>query len=129
MLVRKNFSEADEVRSIPHGRLEVVKLPGQTLARAVMEPGWRWSQSIKPMAGTASCEIVHTGYVISGRMRVRMDDGSETEYGPGDAQYVSAGHDAWVVGDETLVVLDIVGAADLVEVAGGTEAAAAPATA
>ena len=82
MLVRKNFSEADEVRSVPHGRLEVVKLPGQTLARAVIEPGWRWSQSIKPMAGTPSCEIVHTGYVISGRMHVRMDDGSETEYRP-----------------------------------------------
>jgi len=128
MLVRKNFSEADEVRSVPKGRLEVINLPGQTLARAVMEPGWRWSQSMKPMAGTESCEIVHTGYVIAGRMRIRMDDGSETEYGPGDAQYVGAGHDAWVVGDETLIVLDIVGAHELVEVAGGTEAAA-PATA
>ena len=129
MLVRKNFSEADEVRSVPHGRLEVVSLPGQTLARAVLEPGWRWSQDMKPMAHTESCEIVHTAYVISGRMHVRMDDGSEIEFGAGDAHFVGAGHDAWVVGDEPLIVLDIIGADALVKVAEGTEAAAAPATA
>ena len=128
MLVRKNFSEADEVRSLPHGRLEVISLPGQTLARAVMEPGWRWSSSLKPMAGTESCEIVHTGYVISGRMRVRMDDGTETDLAPGDAHFIGAGHDAWVVGDEPLIVLDIIGADALVEVAGATQATAAPAT-
>jgi len=129
MLVRKNFSEADEVHSVPHGRLEIAHLPGQTLARAVHEPGWRWSQDMKAMAGTESCQILHTACVISGRMHVRMDDGTETDLAPGDAHFIGAGHDAWVVGDEPLIVLDIIGADTLAEVTAGTEASTASATA
>jgi mannose-6-phosphate isomerase-like protein (cupin superfamily) len=126
MLVRKNFSEADEVRTVPHGRLEIAHLPGQTLARAVLEPGWKWSADMKPIAHTESCEIVHTAYVISGRMHVRMNDGSEIDLADGDAHYIGSGHDAWVVGDEPLIVLDIIGAEQIAEITAATEA---PATA
>jgi mannose-6-phosphate isomerase-like protein (cupin superfamily) len=124
MLVRKNFSEADEVRTVPHGRLEIAQLPGQTLARAVLEPGWKWSVDMKPIAHTDSCEIVHTAYVVSGRMHVRMNDGAEIDLAAGDAHYIGAGHDAWVVGDEPIVVLDIIGAEQIAEVTAATEASA-----
>jgi len=81
------------------------------------------------MAGTESCQILHTACVISGRMHVRMDDGTETDLAPGDAHFIGAGHDAWVVGDEPLIVLDIIGADTLAEVTAGTEASTASATA
>jgi len=122
MLVRKNFNEADQVQSVPHGRLEIVALPGQTLARAVLEPGWRWSEDMKPLAGTASCEVAHTAYVVSGRMHVRMDDGRETDLAAGDAHFVGPGHDAWVVGDEPLIIIDVVGAGDTEHTTGETAA-------
>ena len=79
--------------------------------RAIFEPGWKWSESVKPIAGTDSCQVAHMGYQISGRMKVRMDDGSEQEFGPGDAGVIPPGHDAWVVGDEPVVFIDFQGAA------------------
>lgn len=102
----KNLDTPDEKRSFEHGDLAIVNLPGMMVARAVFNPGWRWSADIKPLVGTDSCEVAHTGYVISGRFSVRMDDGEEYEFGPGDAHLVPPGHDAWVVGDEPVVVLD-----------------------
>ncbi len=103
----KNLDTPDDVRRTDHGRMDVVTLDGATIVRATYQPGWRWSTDIKPAAGTESCRIAHTGVVLSGRFRVRTDDGRETELGPGDAHIVAPGHDAWVVGDEPVTLLDV----------------------
>ena len=96
----------DEVRSFDNGRMDVVTLENVTVGKATFEPGWRWSEAVKPIAGTDSCQVPHVGYVISGRMKVVMDDGKEMEYGPDDALVIPPGHDAWIVGDETFVGVD-----------------------
>ena len=111
-LIAKSLDTPDEKRDFDHGAMHVVNLAGAVVGRAVFEPGWKWSQDVKPIAGTESCEAAHTGYVVSGRLHVRMDDGTEGEAGPGDALVVSPGHDAWVVGDEPCVMLDWSGSAD-----------------
>jgi mannose-6-phosphate isomerase-like protein (cupin superfamily) len=105
----KNLGSPDETRTFDHGKLEIVSLSGLTFGKATFEPGWRWSQSVKPIAGTDSCQVHHNGYVVSGRMHVLMDDGSEGEAGPGDVLVIPAGHDAWTVGDEPCVVFDFSG--------------------
>ena len=97
------------VRAFERGRVEVVTLGGVTFGRATFQPGWRWSTHVKPVARTESCEAPHLQYHVSGRLRVRMDDGSEDEFGPGDVSLLPSGHDAWVVGDEPVVVIDISG--------------------
>lgn len=117
-LETKNLDTPDEKRSFEHGDVNLVTIAGATIGRAVFNPGWKWSTDVKPIAGTASCEAPHTGYVISGRMHVRMDDGTEGEAGPGDAVVISPGHDAWVVGDEPCVMLDWSGLADYAKSAG-----------
>ncbi len=106
----KNLGTPDEVRSFDKGRMDVVNLDEVTVGRAVFEPGWKWSECVKPVAGTDSCQVPHVGYVISGRMKVVMDDGSEMKYGPDDALVIPPGHDAWIVGDEPCVILDFAGA-------------------
>ncbi|QIN80709.1 cupin domain-containing protein [Rubrobacter marinus] len=107
----KSLDSPDEVRSFEKGRMDVVNLGGDVVAgRAVFEPGWRWSEHVKPVAGTDSCQVAHVGYVLSGRLHVRMDDGSEGELGPGDAMTIPPGHDAWTVGDEPCTMLDFSGA-------------------
>jgi hypothetical protein len=83
------------------------------VGRATFRPGWRWSTDVKPVVGTDSCQLAHSSYVVSGRFHVRMDDGTERELGPGDAHVVSAGHDAWVVGDEPCVAIDFSSAGNL----------------
>jgi quercetin dioxygenase-like cupin family protein len=110
-LERKPLSKPDEVRTFKEGKgeLDVVTLGHTTMGRAVFEPGWRWSQHVKPIAGTDSCQAEHTGVCLEGRMVVKMDDGSEMEYGPGDAFYMPPGHDAWVVGNERCVMVDVTG--------------------
>jgi mannose-6-phosphate isomerase-like protein (cupin superfamily) len=107
----KKFSAADETRTFPHGRVELVHVPGGTMGRAIFEPGWKWSSDVKPIANTKSCEMAHSIYVLSGRTHVRMDDGEELDLGPGDYAYIPAGHDGWTVGDEACVCLDMVGLA------------------
>ena len=102
--------DPDEVRSFENGRMDVVTLGDVVVGRAVFEPGWRWSEHVKPVAGTDSCQVPHVGYVVSGRLVVRMDDGSEQEIGPGDAVTIPPGHDAWTVGDEACTMLDFSGA-------------------
>jgi hypothetical protein len=103
----KNFDSPDEVREFEgKGRAEVVNIAGQVVGKATFEPGWKWSNNVKPIAGTDSCEVSHLGYVLSGRMRVYMDDGSEGEAGPGDVIAIPPGHDAEVIGDEPCVSLD-----------------------
>jgi hypothetical protein len=103
----KRFDAPDETRPFEgRGKADVVQVAGRAIARGVFEPGWRWSENIRPIAGTDSCETSHLGYCISGRMRVRMDDGGESEMGPGDVVAIPPGHDAEVVGDEPCVFLD-----------------------
>ena len=108
----RNLDKPDELRKFTNGELRVVTLSGAVVGRAVFQPGWRWSNDVKPVAGTESCQAAHTGYIISGRMHVIMDDGAEGDLGPGDAFVASPGHDAWVVGDEPCVALDWSAAAD-----------------
>jgi EutQ-like cupin domain len=94
----------------PHGRAEIVKIGGGEVGRLVIEAGWRWSEHIKPIAGTELCEAPHFQYMVSGRVGVQMADGAELELGPGDVNVLPPGHDAWVIGDETAVAIDWGGA-------------------
>lgn len=103
----KNFESPDETRPFEgKGKADVLQIGGQTVGRGVFEPGWRWSENVKPIAGTESCQVSHLGYCMSGRMKVYMDDGSEFEVGPGDVAAIPPGHDAEIVGDEECVFVD-----------------------
>jgi mannose-6-phosphate isomerase-like protein (cupin superfamily) len=99
----------DEVRKFPNAKVELANLGDTVIARITGEPGWKWSKDVKPIVNTNSCQMAHTQYVISGRIRVRMDDGTEREFGPGEVSYVPPGHDAWVVGNEPFVAIDFTG--------------------
>lgn len=110
-LVSKSFSTPEDVRSFEKGCIDVVTLGGATVGRATFEPGWKWSECVKPIVGTDSCQVAHLGYVVSGRMHVVMNDGAEGEAGPGDVFDIPPGHDAWIVGDEHCVIVDFQGAA------------------
>jgi uncharacterized cupin superfamily protein len=104
----RNFDSPDEARPFAgKGQLVLVNVAGKEVGKGVFEPGWRWSSNVKPIAGTESCEFPHFLYVISGRMRVTMDDGSEVELRAGDVAAIPAGHDAEVVGQEPCVTVDI----------------------
>jgi quercetin dioxygenase-like cupin family protein len=105
---KRAFTEPDELRPAGRGRGEIVMLDNKSFARVTLEPGWRWSTDVKPITHTHSCQAVHTGVVLSGRIHLVMDDGSEMEFGEGDVYHIPAGHDAWVVGDETYVGVDVV---------------------
>ncbi|HEY7043790.1 MAG TPA: cupin domain-containing protein [Nocardioidaceae bacterium] len=89
-----------------HGHMDVVTLGDFTLGKGVFEPGWRWSEDVKPIAGTDSCQFLHTGICIAGQMTIRMNDGTEINVGPGDVMLIEPGHDAWVVGDDACVLYD-----------------------
>ena len=103
----KSFDSPDEVREFEgNGRAVVVNVAGQAVGRGTFEPGWTWSGNVKPIAGTGSCEVSHLGYVLSGRMKVRMDDGSETTIEAGQVVAIPPGHDAEVVGDEPCEMVD-----------------------
>ena len=103
----KRFDSPDEVREFEgKGKADVVNVGGRIIGRGTFEPGWKWSENVKPIAGTESCEVSHLGYMLQGRMRVFMDDGTEGEAGPGDVVGIPPGHDAEVVGDEACVFLD-----------------------
>ena len=106
----KQFSKPDEVREFPKGRVELVKIGGAMVARATFEPGWKWSTSVMPLAKTKSCEAPHFQYHLSGVLHVVNDDGSEFDAKPGDVTALPTRHDAWVVGDEPVVVVDWSGA-------------------
>jgi len=108
----KNFGKPDEVREFPKGRVELIKVGGATIGRAVFQPGWKWSTSVQPLAKTRSCEAPHFQYHVSGVLKVVMDDGSEFECRPGDVSLLPSGHDAWVVGKEPAVVVDFQGMVD-----------------
>lgn len=113
-MIRKSLDEPEETRPFEGGmgKLDLVNLEAGGVGRAVFEPGWQWSKHVKPIAKTDSCQADHAGYVLSGRMKIVMDDGQESEFVAGDYMSVPPGHDAWVVGDEQCVVIDWAGYAD-----------------
>lgn len=102
----RSFDKPDETRTFPFGRWDIVHLGYMTAARSTLEPGWRWSEHIKPIVGTQSCQIHHSGYILEGRLGIKMDDGRTFEYGPGDAYEIPPGHDGWTIGDETVVGIE-----------------------
>lgn len=107
----KNLEKPDERRDFKaHGHLDLVDFPGElSIGRAIFEPGWKWSNDVKPIAGTAACEAPHAGYCLSGAMTIRMVDGDEFTIRAGDAFGIPPEHDAWVVGDEPCVMIDVGG--------------------
>jgi hypothetical protein len=119
----KSFEKADEVRKFPNGQAEILNIDGADLGRLVLQPGWRWSNDVKPIAGTPSCEAPHFQYHVSGRLAVRMDDGTEFIAGPGDVTSLPKGHDAWVVGNEPVVVVDWYGASNYAKAPEATRSA------
>jgi quercetin dioxygenase-like cupin family protein len=110
-LQAKRFESPDEVRPFKDatGKVELVELAGNMVGHGTFEPGWRWSDHVKPLSGTESCEVEHIGYVLRGQMKVVMAGGDELVVEPGDVFHMPAGHDAWTVGDEACVVLDFGG--------------------
>jgi len=108
----RSFREPDETREFPNGRAEILQVTGDEVGRFTFQPGWRWSNDLKPLVGTASCEAPHFQYHLTGRLAIRMDDGTEFVAGPGDVTSLPKGHDAWVVGDEPVTVVDWYGASN-----------------
>jgi hypothetical protein len=104
-LEKKNFNTPDETRTPTNATVEVVTIGGRQVMKATFQPGWKWSNDIKPIANTDSCQMHHFGYQVSGTMHIVLDDG-EMETGPGDVADIPPGHDAWVVGDEPVVMID-----------------------
>jgi hypothetical protein len=109
---RKPMDQPDETRPVDKGTVEVVRLAGAAVMRTTFQPGWTWSECVKPIVGGDSCQIDHLGYCVSGRLHVRMNDGTELEFQAGDAMRIPPGHDAWVVGDAPYVGVDFTGGAD-----------------
>ena len=112
--VRMSFDSPEETRPFEGGtgQLDLVNIKEGAVGRATFQPGWKWSEHIKPIAQTNSCQAAHSAYFVSGRMKVVSDDGEEMEYGPGDLAVIPPGHDAWVVGGEPCVIIDWQGFAD-----------------
>ena len=107
----KSFDQPDETRKPDKTQVDVVHLGGTEVGRFTFQPGWRWSECIKPVAGTDSCQSDHVGYLASGRLAVQHDDGSSTTLSPGDAYRIAPGHEAWVEGDEAVVAFEFKSAA------------------
>jgi hypothetical protein len=109
---KKNLDSPEETRTFEKGKIELANLGDVTIGRATLEPGWSWEKCVKPLVNTNSCQAPHTQYMVSGRMKVVMDDGPEEEVGPGDALVIPPGHNAWVVGKEPVVAVDFTGLKD-----------------
>jgi hypothetical protein len=112
VVAHKLLGAPDEVREFPNGRAEIFDIGGDEVGRLVFEPGFRWSNDLKPIAKTESCEAPHFQYHVSGRLAIRMDDGTEFVAEPGDITSLPKGHDAWTVGDEPAIVVDFFGASN-----------------
>jgi hypothetical protein len=109
---RKDLKAPDETRTFEKGKLELINMGGGAIGRLSLEPGWRWSKHVKPIAGTDLCEAPHFQYHVSGRLHILLADGSEFEAGPGEVTSLPSGHDAWVVGNEPVVTVDWYGASN-----------------
>jgi mannose-6-phosphate isomerase-like protein (cupin superfamily) len=103
---KKSINSPDETRTFDKGKVDLTKIGDTIISRMYLEPGWSWEKCIKPIAKTESCQASHTHYVVSGRVRVKMNDGSEEEYGPGDVAYIPPGHNTWVVGNEAYTAIE-----------------------
>jgi hypothetical protein len=99
----RDFASPDETRTPDKTKIEIVRMGGTSASRMSLQPGWRWSECIKPVVGGESCQVHHVGLLQSGTMHVIHDDGSEQDIGSGEAYVIEPGHDAWVVGDEPVV--------------------------
>jgi hypothetical protein len=108
----RSFNKPDAVRTFPKGKLELITIGGATIGRATFEPGWKWSSSVQPLVKTKSCEAPHFQYHVSGTLKIVADDGTQFECKAGDVSLLPVGHDAWVVGDEPVVVVDFQGMID-----------------
>jgi hypothetical protein len=102
----RDFESPDEQRTPDKTRVDVVRMGGTSAARYTFEPGWRWSECVKPVVGTDSCQVRHIGVLQQGRLHVMHEDGSDGEVGPGAPYVIEPGHDAWVVGDEPVVAFE-----------------------
>ncbi len=108
----KQFGSPDDTREFELGRLDLVNIGGGEVGRLTLQPGWRWSEHVKPIANTDWCEAPHFQYHVSGTLRIRMEDGDEFDAVPGDVTILPSGHDAWVIGDEPVVIVDWYGASN-----------------
>jgi hypothetical protein len=108
----KNFASPDETRSFEKGRVDLLTIGGSEIGRLTLEPGWRWSEHVKPIAGTELCEAPHFQYQVSGVLHVAMADGTDLDSRAGDVTALPQGHDAWVVGTEPVVLVDWWGASN-----------------
>ena len=109
-LESKSHDNPDESRTPPKTRIDVVRLEGFTLGRFTFEPGWRWSECVKPVAGTDTCQLSHVGYAVSGQISVRLTDGTERTISAGESYTIPPGHDAIVVGDAQFVAIEVMSA-------------------
>jgi hypothetical protein len=109
---QQDFAAPAETREFPHGRLDLVDIGGTQIGRLTLRPGWRWSDDVKPVAGTDWCEAPHFQYHVAGRLRIRAKEGQEFDATAGQVTALPSGHDAWVVGDEPVVVVDWWGASN-----------------
>jgi len=108
----RTFAEPDETRTFENGHVDILRIGGSDIGRLVLAPGWRWSEHVKPIAGTDLCEAPHFQYHVAGTLRIQMADGTEFDAHPGDVTSLPSGHDAWVVGDDEVVVIDWFGASE-----------------
>ena len=115
----KSFNSPEEVRSFEKGKVELVKVGGALVGRGTFQPGWKWSTCVKPLAKTKSCEAAHFGYQISGTLITAPDNGPEITSKAGDVVLLHPGHDAWVVGNEPVVVIDFQGMVDYAKKSSG----------
>ncbi|MGH2757099.1 MAG: cupin domain-containing protein [Actinomycetota bacterium] len=106
----QQLDDTTDIRRFPGGRMDVVRMGGSVVGRGTFEPGFKWSESIGPIVGMTSCALPHAGYVISGSMRIAMDDGTEFTLEAGEAIQIAPGHDAWTIGEEPCVVLEVLSA-------------------
>ena len=108
----KAFAAPDETRTFPHGKVDLITIGGSEIGRLTLQPGWRWSVDVRPIAGTDLCEAPHFQYQVTGRLHVVMADGTVFESQAGDVTALPQGHDAWVLGDEAVVLVDWWGASN-----------------
>jgi hypothetical protein len=111
----KSMDSPDEVRKPEKTEVNVVQVGSTEVGRFTFQPGWRWSECIKPIVGTESCELEHVGYALAGRIHIEHDDGTSLEIGAGDAYRIAPGHDAWVVGDDAFVGMEFKSAGEFAE--------------
>ena len=109
-LESKSLDAPDETRPFAKGHLAVVTVGGTIIGRGTFEPGWKWSECIKPVVGTDSCQVAHVGYAVSGRLTVKLNDGTQKTFEPGMSYTIPPGHDAWVEGNERFVCIEVMSA-------------------